>query len=140
MLHDALDPHGHDYMVSVFRCDGCREAEASEGICPEHERGFTGGRLYASRLSWALAHGTPTIDTGVGCSRCRDEVAAWCGVCRTGHVGNVVFTDVAFYEMARDEHARLLAAIAEQERCEMCGVSMFMRSRCNDCGASYLRQ
>jgi len=47
---------------------------------------------------------------------------------------------VTFYEIARDEHRRMREAIAEQERCEMCGVAMFLRGGCPECGISYRRE
>ena len=139
LLLEVIDAHGHDYQPQAIKCEGCRRAMKSEGLCDHCGIGFVGDKLYVSRSMYSLAKGKPIHKTTLTCATCHKhaESHGWCDACDAGMVGNVKFSDRKEYEEAASKLPRLLAALKKLKECEMCAVTLFLGSSCPTCKIDY---
>ncbi len=155
-LFEALDAHGHECDPAAIRCPTCCEAIENGGFCEPHRVGFHEGRLYATRLTWALARGMPFAVDELTCDTCRAKalriIAAaawdapqdarkpldgWCEECEVGMVGNVAFCSRAAYEAAIKEFRRLAQVVETSKRCERCAGAQLFGTHCSICSIRY---
>ncbi len=135
LFHEVLDAHGHDTTGWTHPCLDCTEAMETDNYCHHCKFGFVGGMLYFSELTWSLARGKVIDRSTLSCASIRDctEGTGWCEECHEGIVGNVWFSDRAIFDRSEKEYRRLLAALAELDRCESCSVSIFQGTSCQQC-------
>jgi hypothetical protein len=139
MLFDTMDAHGHDIDPSSLVCKACRADWDDNGFCDEHRMGFVDHRAYFSRLTFALAQGTPRARQQITCPTCRAnaERYGWCDACGIGMIGNVQFTDRAIWQSAIGPFESLLAAIAYDGSCPACPSAIALDTTCPVCFTTY---
>jgi hypothetical protein len=101
--------------------------------------GYLAGQAYLSKLAYLAARGRVRTSDELACRRCAANAAAegWCDTCRVGRVGPLALDERDDFLAARDELARLRAAIAKLETCATCAVASFTGGRCPVCRISY---
>jgi len=138
-LHEALDAHGHDVVLSSFNCPACRRAIDGDGYCDEHKVGFVHGRAYFSKLTWRLGKAEVREPADIACAICRknSETHGWCDRDRIGMVGPFAIRDRAAYD--EEVHALGIVALADHEakRCPYCAVAMVTDTQCPLCRITY---
>ncbi|MFN0057887.1 MAG: hypothetical protein ACKVX7_05455 [Planctomycetota bacterium] len=141
MFFEVLDAHGHDVDPSRIDCDSCQVALKAEGFCDRHGMGFIRGKAYVARLNYHLARGQVVDPSDIACRTCRENSRStgWCDSCAVGVVGNVAFTQRSDFEAAAVEYQRLVAALEQLAKCELCAAAQFTGSRCPRCKIAYPR-
>lgn len=149
-LHAGLDAHGHEIDRAAMRCPDCIEAVDHDGFCLQHRVGYNRGRLYATRLTWALARGMLYRLEDLTCDTCRangerltsttdskSPLEGWCQECQVGMVGSVAFCNRADYDAAIVEFRRLIRLNETAARCERCAGAQFFGTYCRFCDIRY---
>jgi hypothetical protein len=146
MLFETLDAHGHDIDPASIECGSCQAALKTDGFCDRCRWGFVDKKLYFSRLTYYLARGEVKDVSKLTCRTCAKNATKvklpldphrWCEQCKVGMVGNTAFKEKKDFDAASRELDRLLRAVRAAQRCEYCGVTLFMDSTCPKCNITY---
>jgi hypothetical protein len=123
-------------------CPDCKKAATGKGCCDRCQ--FTGGKLYGSPVSYALAKGKPMPSELVAAcpDRCKLCVAAHkengrCEKCGVGFVADRMFEKEADYKAALAAFKTLEKAATTAKHCEHCAAAMVTDGSCTKCKVKF---
>ncbi len=139
LLHECLDAHGHELVLSAIECKSCQAAIPVDGFCETCRIGWVRKQAYFSRLTYHLAKGKPVDPAAIQCDVCRNNSRScgWCDHCNIGMVGNVAIPHRTDFAGAKRGYELMLAAIDATKRCESCGLAIMTDTSCFFCKTTY---